>query len=253
MEPSATSTALVQGASRGLGLAFVEALLGDERYGQVIAASRRPGDSPELSALLERHGGRLKLAAMDVTDEAGIAAAADALAPHCEPLGLLLNCAGVLHEDGAVPEKRLADVSAASLGRAFAVNAAGPLLVAKHFARFLPRRGRSVVANLSARVGSIGDNGLGGWYGYRASKAAQNMMTRTLAIELGRRHRDLVCVALHPGTVDTSLSRPFQRNVPDEKLFTPARAARQLLEVLDGLGPADSGGFFAWDGAAIPW
>jgi NAD(P)-dependent dehydrogenase (short-subunit alcohol dehydrogenase family) len=136
---------------------------------------------------------------------------------------------------------------------AFAVNGAGPLLLAKHLEPLLPRRERAVFASLSARVGSIGDNRLGGWYAYRASKAAQNMFIRTLAIELARRARGAICVALHPGTTDTELSRPFQGGVPESKLFTAERAVEQLLRVIDGLGPGDTGRFIAWNGERIPW
>ena len=180
--------------------------------------------------------------------------AARIVAGEVEAVDLVVNCAGVLHDEAAMqPERRLEDVQVEHLQRAFAVNAIGPLLVAKHFQQLLPRRQRAVFASLSARVGSIGDNRLGGWYAYRASKAAQNMITRNLSIELRRRSRGIVCVALHPGTVDTALSRPFQRNVPSEKLFSPERAASQLLAVVDRLGPDDNGGFFAWDGQPVPW
>ena len=151
------------------------------------------------------------------------------------------------------PEKRLGDVTPANLQRSFAVNAIGPLLVAKHFRILLPPRERSIFANLSARVGSIGDNHLGGWYAYRASKAAQNMLTRNLAIELRRRAQGLICIALHPGAVDTGLSRPFQSKVPANRLFSPERAATQLLKIMDRLQPDDSGGFFSWNGERIPW
>ena len=139
------------------------------------------------------------------------------------------------------------------LARSFQVNAIGPALVAKHFLPRLPKDRPARFAVLSARVGSIEDNRLGGWYGYRASKAALNMLVRSLAIELARTRPLAVCVALHPGTVDTALSRPFQRNVAAQKLFTPAYAAGRLLDVLDGLGPGDSGGFYAYDGTRIPF
>ncbi len=166
-------------------------------------------------------------------------------------LDLVIVATGVLQPDGRPPEKSWRDLDPASLARIFALNASGPALVAKHFLPLLPREGRAVFAALSARVGSIGDNRLGGWYGYRASKAALNMLLRTLAIELARKRPDAVCVGLHPGTVDTALSRPFQRNVPTDKLFTPADSARSLLRVLDKLDPEDSGGCFAWDGQRI--
>jgi NAD(P)-dependent dehydrogenase (short-subunit alcohol dehydrogenase family) len=125
--------------------------------------------------------------------------------------------------------------------------------VARHFERLLAHRDRAVFASLSARVGSIGDNRLGGWYAYRGAKAAQNMFTRTLAIEWARSRRNVVCVALHPGTTDTDLSRPFQANVPAEQLFPVGRTVHQLLDVIDRLSPAHSGRFLAWDGSEIPW
>lgn len=191
---------------------------------------------------------------MDVTDEAGIAAAAQRLAESTSRLHLVINVAGVLHDGtGLAPEKKLADVDPVHLRRAFDVNAVGPLLVAKHFLPFLRHDERSVLANVSARVGSVGDNRAGGWYGYRTSKAAQNMFTRNLSIELARRAPNAIVVALHPGTVDTELSRPFQRSVAQERLFAPERAARQLLEVLEGLRRGDSGSFLAWDGSPVPW
>jgi NAD(P)-dependent dehydrogenase (short-subunit alcohol dehydrogenase family) len=192
---------------------------------------------------------------LDVTDEPGIEAAARQVASATDRLHLVVNCAGILHGGPArmAPEKRLADVQPSALAAGFAVNAFGPLLAAKHFERLLAHRERAVFASISARVGSIGDNRLGGWHTYRGAKAAQNMFTRTLAIEWARTRRNVVCVALHPGTTDTELSWPFQANVPPEKLFAPERTVRQLLEVIDRLTPADTGRFFAWDGSEIPW
>ena len=134
----------------------------------------------------------------------------------------------------------------------FAVNAIGPALVAKHFLPLLPRHGRSVFASISARVGSIEDNRLGGWYSYRASKAALNMLLKTYSIELKRRAPSAICVGLHPGTVDTALSKPFQGGVAPGKLFSPTQSAAYLLRVIDGLTPADNGAVFAWDGSQIP-
>ncbi|MEZ5744869.1 MAG: SDR family oxidoreductase [Sphingomonadaceae bacterium] len=134
----------------------------------------------------------------------------------------------------------------------FAVNTIGPALIAKHFLPLLPRDRRAIFAALSARVGSISDNRLGGWHSYRASKAALNMLVRNFAIEVGRNNREAVVVALHPGTVDTSLSDPFQSGVPDDKLFTPAFSAAKLLDVLSSLEPQDSGGHFDWAGKPVP-
>jgi len=193
--------------------------------------------------------------ALDVGDEASIAHGADRVAADTERLHLIVNCAGILHGGSQAlrPERRLADVRAAALADSFAVNAFGPLLVARHFERLLAHREHAVFASISARVGSIGDNRLGGWYAYRGAKAAQNMFTKTLAIEWARSRRNVVCVGLHPGTTDTDLSRPFQANVAPDKLFAPARTVRQLLAVIDRLTPADTGRFLAWDGSEIPW
>ena len=251
---SAPRTALVQGASRGLGLAFVRRLLEGSEFEHVIATSRAPEESVELRALRAEHGASLELEPLDVLDEASVEAASKRIAARHPALHLLVNCAGLLHEAGRVrPEKRLEAIEPAALRRVFETNAFGPLLVAKHFLPLLAHPERAVLANLSARVGSIGDNRLGGWYAYRASKAAQNMFTRTLAIELARRAPQAICVALHPGTVDTDLSRPFQRGVPAERLFDADRAARQLLGVIGNLTPGQSGEFLAWDGSPIPW
>jgi NAD(P)-dependent dehydrogenase (short-subunit alcohol dehydrogenase family) len=243
--------ALIVGGSRGVGLALVSALLADPRFDRVTAAAREP-HTTEISELSKTAGGRLQTVVLDVTDESSIEQAARTLQAQ-GPLHLLINCAGVLHDGELKPERRLLDVQPHSVLRSFAVNALGPLLLAKHLYPLLTHDQLAVLANLSARVGSIGDNRLGGWYAYRAAKAAQNQITRTLAIELARRAPNLICVALHPGTVATGLSRPFQSNVDAGKLFSPEYSAGKLLSVIDGLQREDSGCFFAWDGSAIPW
>lgn len=246
-------TACVVGASRGIGLGFVKRLAAGGQARRVWAGCRDPRNADALHALAETHEA-IRPLRMDLADESTLAAAARTIASESAPVELVINCAGLLHEaDGLQPERRLAEVRADWLMQAFAVNGAGPLLLAKHFQPQLPRRERAVFASLSARVGSIGDNRLGGWYAYRGSKAAQNMYIKTLSIELGRRARGLVCVALHPGTTETELSRPFRSGVPADSLFSVERAVDQLLGVIDGLEPADSGGFFAWDGTRIPW
>ncbi len=186
---------------------------------------------------------------LDLCDEDSIARAVAGLPAGA--LRLVINAAGLLHDGGQRPEKSLRDLDAGRLARGFAVNAIGPALLMKHVLPILPRKGRAVFACLSARVGSIGDNRLGGWYGYRASKAALNQFVRTAAIELARTHPEAVCVALHPGTVATRLSAPFVRQ--GQALLSPQEAARHLLGVLNGLQAADSGNFFDWRGAPVPW
>jgi NAD(P)-dependent dehydrogenase (short-subunit alcohol dehydrogenase family) len=219
---------IVIGASGGIGAALAECY-------------EAQGD--RVHRLSRRYGG------IDLADGNSIAAAAAGLP--FETAARLVVATGVLHEEGLAPERSLRDLEAERLQRAFLVNAIGPALVLRHFVPRLARAGRVEVALLSARVGSIADNRLGGWYGYRASKAALNQLVRTAAIELGRSRPEAVMVALHPGTVDTAMSRPFQGNVTAEKLFTPARSAACLAEVLGRLTAADSGGFFDWKGEAI--
>lgn len=221
--------AVVVGASGGVGSALVARLARDARVSRVHQFSRRTPIP------------------IDLTDEATIAAAAATV----DGPRLVIVATGLLHDPDLAPEKRLADVEPGRLARSFQVNAIGPALVLKHFAPRIPRNGKAVLAVLSARVGSISDNRLGGWYGYRAAKAAVNQFVRTAAVELAARKPDAICVALHPGTVDTALSAPFQRSVASGRLFTPDAAAQRLLAVIDGLGPGDTGGFFAWDGQPI--
>ncbi len=249
--PEAPSPQLnvVVGAAGGLGRALVQTLLERRPADLVLALSR----SPALPA-----APRLHQAPIDLTDEASIATAATqarALRNALAPGGIrrVIVASGLLHHaDGLRPEKSMAALDADTLARLFAVNAIGPALVARHFLPLMPRDAPAAFAALSARVGSISDNRLGGWYGYRASKAALNMLIRTLAIEWSRTAKQSVCVGLHPGTVDTGLSRPFQGNVADGRLFTPAYAAGCLIDVLDQLEPADSGKVFAWDGSEVP-
>ena len=169
------------------------------------------------------------------------------------PLNCVIHCAGLLHDEEVSPERTWRQLDWDAMGAVFAANTLGPAMAIKHLMPLVTRSDRALVASLSARVGSIGDNHLGGWYSYRASKAAQNMMWRCAALEARRLYRKLVCVTLHPGTVASPLSAPFSSRVPEGKLFSPTRAADQLLHVLGGLQPADSGGFFAWDGQRIEW
>lgn len=232
---------VVIGASGGIGSALVDLLVARDDVSRVTAFSRSPvaATSPKVVA-----------ADMDLLDEASVAAGAAACA---EPAPRWVICAtGLLHDAGLQPEKSLRDLDPARFSRVLAVNTVGPALVLKHFAPRLPREGRSVLALLSARVGSISDNRLGGWYAYRASKAALNQLVRTAAIEVARRWQEAVIVGLHPGTVATGLSAPFRGNVAPGKLFTGAESAGHLLTVIGSLSAADSGKCLAWDGSEIP-
>ena len=169
-----------------------------------------------------------------------------------DPPELVLVATGVLTlTDGTGPEKTYRQLDAATMAEILAINTIGPALVAKHMLPLLRRDRRTVFAVLSARVGSISDNRLGGWHSYRASKAALNMLMKTFAIELARTHPLAVVVGLHPGTVDTALSTPFQRGVPADKLFNPQQSAQALLDVIEHSGPADSGSVFDWRGERV--
>lgn len=229
---AARGVALVFGAHGGLGAALVKALHDARRFEQVLALGRRT--TP----------------AVDLLDEASLEHAA-AWAAGSGSLRLVIDATGFLHDASQLPEKSLRQVDAKNLARCFALNAIGPALIMKHVLPRLPRCGRAVFATLSARVGSIGDNRIGGWYGYRASKAALNQLVRTAAIELARRSPEALCVALHPGTVATALSAPFVAN--RSAVLSPAAAAAHLLTVIDGLTVADTGGFFDWRGQTVPW
>jgi NAD(P)-dependent dehydrogenase (short-subunit alcohol dehydrogenase family) len=190
---------------------------------------------------------------LDLEDEAGIAAAAEAAKEVCCALDLVIVASGLLHQGDALgPEKTWRHLDASSFARVLQINTIGPALIGKHFLPLLAEDRKSVFAALSARVGSIGDNRLGGWHAYRASKAALNMLLKNFAIELGRRKPKALVLGLHPGTVDTALSEPFQANVPDGQLFPPEKAAACLLEVIGQATADDSGRVLAWDGKVVP-
>lgn len=241
-EPFPPLRCAVFGASGGLGRALAEALAVRDDVAEVHAGSR---GGHALS------GGKLRPFAFDLTDESSIAAACAGIGG---PLDIVLIATGRLtRADGTGPEKSYRALSADGMAELFAVNTIGPALIAKHALPLLRRDGRAVFAAISARVGSISDNQLGGWHAYRMSKAALNMLVKNLALELARTHPHAIAVTLHPGTVDTALSAPFQRGVAEGKLFTPAFSSDALLGVLDRLTPADSGGLYAWDGARVPF
>ncbi len=230
---------VVIGANGGIGAALTAALQSSDQVGRLWALSRSGAGDADHVVDRKMISGQL-----DLLEPASITAAATSIT---EPLDLVIVATGMLRD----PERDLRQLDAARLALNFAVNATGPALVAQAFLPKLRTDRRTVFVALSARVGSIGDNRLGGWYAYRASKAALNQLMRTLAIEHARKNPLGVCVGLHPGTVDTPLSKPFQRGVAADKLFTPEYSAVRLLEVIGQLTPADSGGLFAWDGARI--
>jgi NAD(P)-dependent dehydrogenase (short-subunit alcohol dehydrogenase family) len=224
--------AVVFGASGGIGGALLNAIRAAESFEHAVAFSRSTTPS------------------IDLMDEASLERAA-AFAADKGELRLVIDATGFLHDDRQLPEKSWRQLDAVNLARSFALNAIGPALIMKHVLPRLPRSGKAVFATLSARVGSIADNRLGGWYSYRASKAALNQLVRTAAIELARRSPDALCIALHPGTVATALSAPFAATGLD--VHSPPAAARHLVAVVDQLTADANGGFFDWRGQPVPW
>ncbi|APE28862.1 SDR family NAD(P)-dependent oxidoreductase [Aurantiacibacter gangjinensis] len=232
--------AAIFGASGGIGAALVRHLAGE---GWQVRAGSRSGEHPSHDQI---SGFRF-----DLDDEASIAAAAETMRD--DPPELVIAATGVLTlADGTGPERSLKQIDAEAMARVLYLNTIGPALIAKHMLPIMPRDKPSTFAALSARVGSIGDNRLGGWHSYRASKAALNMLIRNFAIEMGRTHKQSVIVGLHPGTVDSELSKPFQSSLPYGQLTEPEDAAANLIGVLGGLTPQDSGNVFDWKGERIP-
>ena len=232
---------VIAGGSGGIGNAFIEALARRPGIRQIIATYNRSPDAASHS--------KVRWYRLDLTDEAAVRDWAAQLGE----IDWLINAAGILHTTGQGPEKTIRQIDPAFFLESMSTNALPALLLAKHLhGKF--RHGRpAVFATVSARVGSIGDNRLGGWFSYRASKAALNMCLKTLAIEWRRTLPNVAVVALHPGTTDTALSKPFQRNVPQGQLFSPEYSVSCMLRVLDTLRPADSGEFIAFDGERLPW
>ena len=226
------SSAVIIGARGGIGSALANALEKDKNYAQILRLHRE--SSPPL----------------DILDEASIAAAATSLSATHPPISLVIVAIGLLHSEQKGPEKSLRELEPNWMIENFRINAVGPALVAKHFLPIMAKQGPICFAALSARVGSISDNRLGGWHSYRASKSALNMLIRNIAIEWQRKNPQSVVVGLHPGTVETSLSAPFKGN-PAHERFTPSRAAGNMLSVLHGLKPEQSGQIFAYDGSLV--
>lgn len=236
--------ACVFGAAGGIGAAVVAHLLAQPHIGHVYAGARRP---PQAT------GGPVSHFTFDLQDEASIGEAAARISAG-GPLHLVFIATGLLHREGVIkPEKTWRAITPEALALSFAVNAIGPALIAKHFLELLARNDKAVFAAISARVGSVSDNHLGGWHAYRAAKSALNMLLRNFAIETAARNRTASVVGLHPGTVDTDLSKPFQTGVAEGRLFSTRQSARYLLDVIDDVTPARSGQLLGWDGRPIPF
>jgi len=223
--------ALVIGSSGGIGRALEARLRADPRFGTVVTLSR------------SEQG-------LDICDETSVAEAAHRLQIEYDAFDLIINATGALVINDSLPEKTIKTLSVDAMMAQFRVNAIGPALLLKHFQSLMPREMRSVFASLSARLGSIGDNRLGGWISYRAAKAAQNQIVKTAALEIARTHPEAVVVTLHPGTVMTRLSQPYLKV---HQAVTPDHAALRLLDVIANLRPSHSGGFFSYSGQPIDW
>ena len=232
---------LVIGGSGGIGRAVVDALLTHYSAAKV-SATYHNGDIPLRHERLDWHQ-------LDVRDPAAI----ESWSTNFERVDWIINCAGYLHGEAGGPEKNIRSLDADFLIESMRINTLPTLLLAKHFGAALKQSSAPILASVSARVGSIEDNRLGGWYSYRISKAALNMAIKTLSIEWRHSHPKGCVVALHPGTNDTGLSRPFQANVKPENLFKPAYTAEQFLQLLTRLDAGKSGNFLAWNGETIPW
>lgn len=230
------------GASGGLGNAFVNQFATDPSN-IIHAFSRTP--APSTNTNIRPHP-------IDILDEGSIAQGAAIISQTAQSLDLILIASGQLHHDGIGPEKSLRELRFDKFEQIFRINTFTPALIAKHFIPLLPKNGRSIFAALSARVSSIEDNQLGGWYSYRASKTALNMILKNIAIETSRTKKDAIILGLHPGTVDTNLSKPFQNNVPSHQLFTPEQSVQKLIDVLNKASTSQSGCLLDWKGEVIP-
>ncbi|WP_415888952.1 SDR family NAD(P)-dependent oxidoreductase [Neptuniibacter sp. SY11_33] len=232
------------GATGGIGSALIKHLLQDSDVGHIFAFSRLSAEKP-----IELCNDKVTYGYLDLYSEKSISQLG-VLLENVE-LDLVLVCSGLLHDDQTQPEKRLSQVNMENFQKLFHINATAPMLIAQQLVPLLNKKRKVVFAVISARVGSISDNRLGGWYGYRASKSALNMLLKTLSIEIQRKLPQSIIVGLHPGTVNTMLSQPFQSKVPADKLFSPEQSTSYLLDVIEGLRPEQSGRIFAWDGAEI--
>jgi len=250
---SSQKNILIIGGNRGIGAGFVKKLISSSDTGRLFVTYRCHDTSSDLLHLAQVNPDKIIPLEVDVTQEDAIASSMQEIKTHVDKLHLVINCVGILHEENLFPEKSLKHINADNLLRYFQVNTIPTALWAKHLIPLFKHPERSIFAIISAKVGSIEDNRLGGWYGYRASKAALNMLIKNIAIEYHRGVKNTIVVALHPGTTDTQLSSPFQQNVSPEKLFSVDRCTEQLLSIINNLSSENNGQFFNWDGTVLPW
>ena len=232
---------IIIGSSGGIGKGFIDYYALRDSSNLIYALSRKKGDAKSDN---------INYIHIDIEEEESISNAAN-LCIQAGPFDKIIVCTGLLHSDNVKPEKSLRDLNRESLLKILSVNTIGPTLIGKYFIPLLKKDTPSILSFLSARVGSISDNRIGGWYSYRASKAALNMIIKTLSIEVARNNKNAMIVGLHPGTVDSNLSEPFQGNVSEGKLFTPEYSVSKMIDVMNNLTPYDSGNCFAWDGKRI--
>lgn len=243
---------VIAGVSGAIGGALATRLIERGSQTRVIGLCRDTEKAPEALRAHEQSA-VLPWDAEDSESPLAVAEALDSLLSRDEGIDAFIYAAGLLHGPGMFPEKRLEDLDSASVARAFAVNATGFGLLAQALLPWLRHREFKRVAAISAKVGSITDNGFGGWYAYRSSKAALNMLVRNLSIELPRRCKPIACVALHPGTTESALSEPFSQSLAKLKVHTAEETAANLLTVLDNVAEGDNGRFLSWDGSELPW
>lgn len=237
---------VVLGASGGLGRALTLELRRQFPDERIIALSRQPETRQSSS------GDMIYYQVKDY-DEDSLRAWVNEFQGSGEKLTGVVSAIGILHDEQTFPEKKLADITAENLTKLFSVNAIKPLLALKAFRPIIDKKATKFWVQLSAKVGSIEENYLGGWYAYRSSKAALNMLLKTASIELRRTHKNLVVAAIHPGTTDTALSEPFQGRIAANKLYSPEQSAERIIAVIKSLKPEQSGGFWHWDGTLLPY
>lgn len=245
-------------SSSGLGLEYASQILNRYDNSTVIASCRNPSKAEGLRELKSLYGDRLDIVCLDTTRDEDIQRAFEHVSSRYGKLDRLINCSAILHDDSMKPETSYTRVNRRNLMRSFETNAVGPILTCQAFLPLLIEGGKdsarpAIIANMSARVSSISDNRLGGWYSYRSSKTALNQLTKCLSLELARRGHNVAAILLHPGTCDTDLSKPWHRNVPDGKLFSRERGVQQLLEIIESCTLDENGQFFAWDRSIIEW